>query len=150
MSGLSKILFICSDPSAFSFECRYALKDKWKVYSSDECSKMTDDEKRVKLSSSTLVIIDVLKHKNDLMLLNLAEYRKIAVLREFESRNSSWFNNNVLRADAVCKFHQQKELTNFKNIDDLIKTLQAISIDVEGNWRFTAKRFLRYLLICLN
>jgi hypothetical protein len=75
----SKILFVCSDTTAFSYECKYRLKDKWRVYSSEECENLNDDEKKHKLSSCNLVIINVVHNKNDLKLLTLNEYKKIGV-----------------------------------------------------------------------
>ncbi|MCJ7721628.1 hypothetical protein MUO98_04395, partial [Candidatus Bathyarchaeota archaeon] len=100
-----KLLFVCSDVSSFDMDTKYHLKDRFRVYSSDECTDLTEKDKREKLASCSLVIIDVVKHKDDLKLLNLSEYKKVAVLRNHESRTVGWCSNAVLKADAVCKYH---------------------------------------------
>ena len=146
----SKVLFICSDTSAFSYECKYRLKDRWKVYSSEECENLTDDEKKQKLASSNLVIVNIVHNKNDLKLLNLNEYKKIAVLRNHESRSVGWASNAFLKCDAVCKYKDQELLTDFKDVDNLIKNLQAIEIDVDGDWKYWAKKGLSHLLFCIT
>jgi len=147
---MAKVLFVCSDASVFDFETKYALKDKYKVYSSVECSELCEKEKRDKLSQSNLVIIDVVNHKDDLKLLNLAEYKKVAVLRNHESRTVGWCNNAVLKADAVCKYHDHHLLKNFATVDELVRNLNAINIFVDSDWRYYGKRFLKLLLFCIN
>jgi len=146
----TKLLFLCSDPSVFNISTKYALKDKYKVYSSEECREMKDEDKKAKLSSCNLVIIDVINHKDDLKIINLTEWKKIVVLRNHESRHSSWFNNAYLKCDAVCKYKDQGLLCDFKDADTLIKNLQAVELDVEGDYRFYLKKFLRWFLFCLN
>ena len=145
-----KILFVCSDVSSFDFETKYALKDKFRVYSSDECCDLTEKEKKDKLAPCSLVIIDVVNHKDDLKLLNLAEYKKVAVLRNHESRTSNWCNNAVLKADAVCKFENHCLLKSFVNVDELIRNLNACNIDVDSNWRYYAKKLVKLLLFCIK
>jgi hypothetical protein len=147
---MAKVLFVCSDISAFDFETKYALKDKYKVYSSMECVLLQEKEKRDKLSQSNLVIIDVVLHKDDLKLINLAEYKKVAVLRNHESRCASWCNNAVLKVDAVCKHKDHHLLRDFLNIDELIRNLNACNIDVDGDFRYYGKKFLKMLLFCLK
>lgn len=147
---MSKVLFVCSDVSAFDLQTKYALKDKFKVYCADECREMKEDDKRRKISESNMLIIDVIICKDDLKLINLAEYKKIAVLRHHESRNVSWCNNVILKADAVCKYENRECLKDIKTIDDLIKTLNSFNIQVEGDFRFYVKKGLRWLLFCLN
>ena len=146
----TKLLFLCSDPSVFNISTKYALKDKYKVYSSEECRELKDEDKKAKLSSCNLVIIDVINHKDDLKIINLTEWKKIVVLRNHESRHSSWFNNSYLKCDAVCKYKDQALLCDFKDADTLIKNLQAVELDVEGDWKFYLKKGLRFLLFCLN
>lgn len=146
----SKILFVCSDTTAFSYECKYRLKDKWRVYSSEECQNLTDDEKKHKLASCNLVIINVVHNKNDLKLLNLNEYKKIGVLRNHESRSVGWASNAFLKCDAVCKYKDQDLLIDFKDIETLIKSLQAIELDVDGDWKYYAKKLGKWLLFCVN
>lgn len=146
----NKILFVCSDPRVFDLSTKYLLKDKYKVYSSDEFKDLNDDDKKNKISSCNLVIIDVIEHKNDLKLLNLNEFKKIAVLRNHESRSVGWVNNSFLKCDVVCKFNNQHLLTDFKDAETLIKNLQAVELDVEGDYRFYLKKFLRWFLFCLN
>lgn len=146
----SKILFVCSDTTAFSYECKYRLKDKWRVYSSEECENLNDDEKKHKLSSCNLVIINVVHNKNDLKLLNLNEYKKIGVLRNHESRSVGWANNAFLKCDAVCKYSNQDLLCDFKDIETLIKSLQAIELDVDADWKYYAKKLGKWLLFCVN
>jgi histidyl-tRNA synthetase len=80
----------------------------------------------------------------------LSEWKKICVLRNHESRNSSWCNNAVIKADAICKYENRDELKNFKNIDELIKKLTSINIVVENDFKYYGKKLLRALLFCLN
>ena len=147
---MSKVLFVCSDTKAFTYECKYALKDKWRLYCSDECKGYTEDEKKLKLSSCNLVIVNVVNDKNDLKLLNLAEYKKIAVLRNHEPRGVKWANNSYLRCDAICKYKDQHLITDFKDVDTLIKSLQAVEIEGDSDCSFVIKKGVRYLLFCLN
>ena len=146
----SKVLFVCSDTGSFSYECKYRLKDRWRVYSSEECEGLTDDEKKQKLASSNLVIVNVVHNKNDLKLLNLNEYKKIAVLRKHESRSVGWANNNYLKCDAVCKYKDHDLLLDFKDADTLIKNLQAVELEVDGDWKYWAKKGLQHLLFCIT
>ena len=148
--SLNKILFVCSDSNAFTYDSKYRLKDKYRVYSSDECRDLKEEDKKNKISGCNLIIIDVINDKNDLKLLNLPEFKKIGVLRNHESRNVAWVNNAYLKCDAVCKFKDQHLLTDFKDIETLIKNLQAVELDVEGDYRFYLKKFLRWFLFCLN
>ena len=39
----SKLLFLCSDVSVFDIPTKYLLKDKYRVYSSDECKDAKDE-----------------------------------------------------------------------------------------------------------
>lgn len=146
----SKILFVCSDTRVFDLSTKYLLKDKYKVYSSDEFKDVKEDDKKNKISSCNLVIIDVIRDRNDLKLLNLNEFKKIGVLRNHESRNAGWVNNSYLKCDAVCKFKDQALLCDFKDVETLIKNLQAVEIDVETDCRFYLKKALKWLLFCLN
>ena len=146
----SKILFVCSDPRVFDLSTKYLLKDKYKVYSSDEFKDLNDDDKKNKISSCNLIIIDVIEHKNDLKLLNLNEFKKVAVLRNHESRNVGWTMNSFLKCDVVCKYKNQALLCDFKDAETLIKNLQAVELDVEGDWKFYAKKLGKWLLFCLN
>ena len=146
----NKILFVCSDTAAFTYDSKYRLKDKYRVYSSDECRDLKEDDKKNKISGCNLIIIDVINDKNDLKLLNLPEFKKIAVLRNHESRNVGWTMNSYLKCDVVCKFNNQHLLTDFKDAETLIKNLQAVEIDVEGDWKFYLKKGLRWFLFCLN
>ena len=147
---MNKVLFICSDISVFDFPTKYALKDKFKVYCADENKEMKEEDKRKKINESNMLIIDVLNCKDDLKLINLAEYKKIAVLRHHESRNVSWCNNAILKCDAVCKYENRDCLKDIKTIDDLLKSLNAFNIQVEGDFKFYIKKGLRWLLFCLN
>jgi hypothetical protein len=147
----NKILFVCSDTTAFTYDSKYRLKDKYRVYDSHENEELKEDDKKNKLLSCNLIIIDVINNKNDLKLLNnLNEFKKIGVLRNHESRSVGWVNNAFLKCDAICKFKDQALLTDFKDIDSLIKNLQAVELDVEGDWRFYAKKLGKWLLFCLN
>ena len=58
-----KILFVCSDVSSFDFETKYALKDKFRVYSSDECCDLTEKEKKDKLQGWGLLL--AMTHKKE-------------------------------------------------------------------------------------
>ena len=146
----SKLLFLCSDVSVFDIPTKYLLKDKYRVYSSDECKDAKDEDKKAKISACNLLIIDVINSKDDLKMINLNEFKKVAVLRNHESRHSNWFNNSILKADAVCKYKDRALLCDFKDAETLIKNLQAVEIDVEGDWKFYVKKGLRFLLFCLN
>lgn len=147
----NKILFVCSDTTAFTYDCKYRLKDKYRVYDSHENEELKEDDKKNKLLSCNLIIIDVINNKNDLKLLNnLNEFKKIAVLRNHESRNSPWINNSYLKCDVVCKYKDQGLLCDFKDVETLIKNLQAVELDVEGDWKFYLKKGLKFLLFCLN
>ena len=105
---MNKVLFICSDISVFDFPTKYALKDRFKVYCADENKEMKEEDKRKKINECNMLIIDVLNCKDDLKLINLAEYKKIAVLRHHESRNVNWCNNAFLKCDAVCKYENRE------------------------------------------
>jgi hypothetical protein len=149
---MSKLLLICSDASAFTKEVRYSLKDKYKLYCSEEQRGRNDADKQVKLASSNLVIIDAVNDRADLKLIaNLAEWKKIAVLREHESRTSSWIvSQNAVVFDAVCKYKNHHLLTDFADVDTLVKTLKTSELEIDSDWRFYAKRFLKGLLFCLH
>jgi hypothetical protein len=145
-----KLLFVCSDVSSFDMDTKYHLKDRFRVYSSDECTELSEKEKREKLAPCSLVIIDVIKHKDDLKLLNLSEYKKVAVLRNHESRSVNWCSNAVLKADAVCKYHDHHLLKTFINADELIRNLNACNINVDADWKYYGKKALNLLLFCLR
>jgi len=149
---MSKLLLICSDASAFTHSVKYSLKDKHKIYCSEENKDYKDADKKIRLASSTLVIINAVNHRADLKLIaNLAEWKKVAVLREHESRNAPWVvSQNALTFDAVCKHKNHYLLTDFPDVDTLIKTLKTSELEVESDWRFYGRRFLRALLFCLN
>ena len=149
---MSKLLLVCSDASAFTHSVKYSLKDKYKIYCSDENKDYKDADKKIRLASSTLVIIDAVNHRSDLKLIaNLAEWKKVAVLREHESRNAPWVvSQNALTFDAVCKHKNHNLLTDFADVDTLIRTLKTSELEVESDWRFYGRRFLRALLFCLN
>jgi hypothetical protein len=55
-----------------------------------------------------------------------------------------------LKCDAVCKYKDQDLLTDFKDIDTLIKSLQAIELEVDGDWKYWAKKALQHLLFCIT
>ncbi len=146
----SKALFLCTDSSVFEFETKYKLKNTFKLYSSEE-DEPNENEKKRKMNEANICIINVIYHKDDLRLLNnLSEWKKICVLRNHESRNSSWCNNAVIKADAICKYENRDELKNFKNIDELIKKLTSINIVVENDFKYYGKKLLKALLFCLN
>lgn len=149
---MSKLLLVCSDASAFTHSVKYSLKDKYKIYCSDENKDYKDSDKKIRLASSTLVIIDAVNHRADLKLIaNLAEWKKIAVLREHESRNAPWVvAQHALVFDAVAKYKNHHLLTNFADVDTLIKELKTSELEIESDWRFYGRRFLRALLFCLN
>jgi len=146
----AKLLLVCSDTSAFTPEVRYALKDRFKLYVSEEHRKSTEDDRRVRLVQATLVIIDAVLDKQDLKLLNVAEYKKVAVLRNHESRTSAWLCTDAFRFDAICKYKDHHLLTDFKDSDTLIKILKTTELDIEADCMFFLKKGLRYLLFCLN
>ena len=145
-----KLLFVCSDMSSFDMGTKYHLKDKHRVYSSDEYTDLTEKEKRDKIAPCSLVIIDVVKHKDDLKLLNLSEYKKVAVLRNHESRSVGWCNNAVLKCDAVVKYADHHLLKTFINADDLIRNLNACNINVDGDWKYWGRKALNLVLFCLR
>lgn len=149
---MSKLLLICSDATAFTKEVRYSLKDKYKIYCSEENRVYKDTDKKIRLASSNLVIIDAVNDKGDLKLItNLAEWKKIAVLREHESRTSPWITaQNALLFDAVAKYKNHHLLTNFADVESLIKELKTCELEIDSDWRFYGRRFLRALLFCLN
>jgi len=146
----NKLLFVCSDQCVFDIPTKYALKDKFKVYDSVENKELKEEERRNKLSSCNLVIIDVVNNKDDLKLINLNDYKKIAVLRNHESRTVGWCNNSILKADAICKFENRNILNSFKDVDDLLKQLQTFNISVDNDFKFYLKKGLRFLLFCIN
>lgn len=147
-----KALFLCTDSSVFEFETKYKLKNTFRLYSSEENEKdENENEKKKKMNESHICIINVIHHKEDLQLLNdLSEWKKICVLRHHESRNSSWCNNAVIKADAVVKYENRDELKDFQNIDELIKKLNSINIVVENDFKYYGKKLLKVLLFCLN
>lgn len=149
---MTKLLLICSDASAFTKEVRYTLKDKYKLYCSEELRLRSDTDKQVRLATSNLVIIDAVKDRADLKLVaNLAEWKKIAVLRDGESRSASWIiSQNAVVFDAVCKYKNHYLLTDFSDVDALIRTLKTSELEIESDWRFYAKRILKAVLFCIN
>jgi histidyl-tRNA synthetase len=145
-----KALFLCTDSSVFEFETKYKLKNIFRLYSSEE-DEQDENQKKKKMNEAHICIINVIHHKDDLRLLNdLKEWKKICVLRHHESRNSSWCNNEVIKADAVVKYENRNELKDFQNIDELIKKLNSINIVVENDFKYYGKKLLRVLLFCLN
>lgn len=150
MANNQKLLLVCSDISAFNFAVKYSLKDKFKLYSSDECKKESDDIKKAKLKDANLVIIDGIHDKDDLKLINVAEYRKVAVLREHESRQAKWANCDFFKAEAVCKYKNYHLLQDAKDIDTLIKNLKSVELEIDDNWRYYGKKCLKVFLFCLN
>jgi hypothetical protein len=80
----------------------------------------------------------------------LNEYKKIGVLRNHESRSVGWANNAFLKCDAMCKYKDQELLTDFKDIETLIKSLQAIDLEVDGDWKYWIKKGLHHLLFCIT
>lgn len=149
---MSKLLLVCSDASAFTHSVKYSLKDKYKIYCSDENKDYKDTDKKIRLASSTLVIIDAVNHRADLKLIaNLAEWKKIAVLREHESRNAPWVTaQHAVVFDAVCKYKNHYLLKDFPDVDGLIKELKTSELEVESDWKFYAKKILKGLLFCLH
>lgn len=147
----AKLLLICSDPSAFTKEVKYALKDRFKIYSSEENREYKDADKRIRINSSNLCIIDAIHDRGDLKLItDLVAWKKIAVLRNHESRTCTWVCQNAIVFDAVCKYKHHELLTNFESIDTLIQTLKTSELEVEGDWTYLAKKVLKSLLFCLT
>lgn len=147
----AKLLLICSDPSAFTKEVRYSLKDRFKLYCSEENRSSSDAEKKVKIAASSLCIIDAIQDRADLKLItDLVAWKKIAVLRNHESKSSAWLTTQIIVFDAICKYKNHILLTDFQDIDTLIRILKTSELEVDGDWLYLAKKVLRSLLFCLT
>lgn len=150
MANNQKLLLVCSDITAFDFQVKYSLKDKFKLYCSEDYRKESEDIKKTKIKDANLVIVDGLRDKDDLKLINMGEYRKVAVLRPHESRHSAWVNCDYFKAEAVCKAKQYYLLQNIKDIDTLIKELKAVELTIDNDYVYWIKKGLRHILFCIN